>query len=139
VSRGGELPLADMTYDFLFSSGWSLPEGGGRWASDPRAELEIFLERGDYTLSMTVEPKCEGRHLLVEKVVVGWNDQNLGDVIFHSCEPQSVRFDLSKKFIRKNANSLWFQFERTPAEQVSSEVTEENEALVKFKSLAFLQ
>lgn len=139
VCQGGQLPLSDKTYDFLFSNGWSMLAEGGRWALDPRAELEIFLERGDYTLSMTVEPKCEGQQLLVEKVVVGWNDQNLGDVIFHSCEPQSVRFDLPKKLIRKNANNLWFQFERTPAEQVSSEVTEENEELVKFISLAFLQ
>jgi hypothetical protein len=138
VSRGGELPLADLTYNFLFPNGWSLPDEGDRWALEPRAELEIILERGEYTLSMIVEPKCEGQQLLVEKMNVEWNDQNLGDVNFHSCEPHSLHFNLPKKLIRKTANSLWFQFERAPAVQLTSDVNEEKVALVKFKSLAFL-
>jgi len=138
VGRGGEMPVVEQTYNFLFSNGWSRPDEGGRWALDPRAELEIFLERGEYTLSMTIEPKCIDQHLVVEKMDVGWNDQNLGEVSFHSCEAQSIRFDLPRRLIRKTANSLWFQFEKVPDGQLTRDLTEKNEALVEFKSLAFL-
>lgn len=137
VARGGEMPLTDPTFDFVFSQGW-LKLDDGRWAMGPRAELELFLERERYELEITVKPNCKNDHSRVEKMIFGWNEHHLGAVQFNSCESQSINVDLPKKLIRKNANNLWFEFEGVNDEQSASEPEAMAQALVEFKTIAFI-
>ena len=104
----------------------------------PRAELELFLEREGYELEITVEPNCKNDHSRVEKMIFGWNEHLLGAVQFNSCKSQSINVDLPKKLIRKNANNLWFEFEGINDEQLASEPEAMSQALVEFKTIAFI-
>jgi hypothetical protein len=138
VARGGEMPLTDPTFDFVFSQGWLKLEDDGRWAMGPRAELELFLEREGYELEITIEPNCKNDYSRVEKMNFGWNEHLLGEVHFNSCESQSINVDLPRKLIRKNANNLWFEFEEVNDEQLASEPEARSQALVEFKTIAFI-
>jgi hypothetical protein len=135
VARGGELPLGLDLYDGLFSSGWSGPGSGVRWAVGERSTVQVALERADYRLSIEVRPACLGGRPAIRNLNAVWNGSSLGQGAFSSCASHRFTFRISQSQVGESFDELSFEFGGKPDAVLEGQPGEQ----AAFLSIAFIQ
>ena len=137
IAQGGAFPLADTSYDFLLTQGWSMPEDWGRWAIGQRSTMQVALEQGpDYALTIDAFPFCPPQ-FAGQAVEIGWNDRSLGKHIFASCKPDQITLILPPDVVTSELNTLWFEFEETISPAAVGLSNDQRPLALGFTSLTF--